>query len=303
MAFSYKTSISFGLVYIPIQLVATVINNRITFNQLDKKTGSRIRYKKTCDECDGKEVPPEDIVKAYEYEKHRYVIFDDEDLEKIKSDKDKSIVIEQFVNYDEIPSVYYNKPYYVLPSGADKAFLLLIKAMEEQNKVGIAKTVMGSKETLVAIIAKDGELTLNTMYFYDEIKERPKKEIDASVSSQELELANAIIKSMSSPFDPTKYKDEYTAKVLAAIEQKVAGKEITAPKESVGKIIDLMEALKLSLKPENLNKKETSAAKATSKSSTSPATKKSSSSSKTKKTAAKTPSKTTKKPAAVAKSK
>src|SRR5690554_6690684 len=141
MAFSYKSSISFGLVFIPIRLHNVIKSNDIGFNMLDKNTNSRIAYKRVAS-ASGEEVQQQDIVKGYQYEKDRYVIFDDSDFEKIKTKKDKSIVIESFVDIAEIDPVYYDKSYYVIPDGAEKAFILLKEAMEDEGKIGIAKTVL-----------------------------------------------------------------------------------------------------------------------------------------------------------------
>lgn len=131
MAYSYKGSISFGLVYIPITLHNTIKDNSIGFNMIDKKTMSRVKYKKTCSACDGREVKQEDIVKGYEYEEGKYVIFEDKDFEKIKSKKDKNITIEKFVDVSDVDPLYFDKPYYVVPTGAEKAYSVLLTAMEE----------------------------------------------------------------------------------------------------------------------------------------------------------------------------
>ncbi|MFW5780397.1 MAG: Ku protein, partial [Bacillota bacterium] len=132
MSFSYKSSISFGLVFIPIKLVNVIKSNDIGFNMIDKNSNSRISYKKVS-LATGEEVRQDDIVKGYQYEKDRYVIFDDNDFEKLKTKKDKSITIEAFVDIKEIDPVYYNKPYYVVPDGAERAFMLLKEAMEKEG--------------------------------------------------------------------------------------------------------------------------------------------------------------------------
>ena len=248
MAYSYKGSISFGLVYIPVTLHSTIKNNDIGFNMIDKKTMSRVKYKKTCADCDGREVRQEDIVKGYEYEEGKYVLFDEKDFEKLKSKKDKNITIEQFVNLAEIDPLYFDKPYYVAPTGAEKAFSVLLSAMEEEGKAAVAKTVLGTKETLIAIRAKDGQMLLNTLFFAEEVTKNPAKEIKNEASEAEIRMAKTIIESMTGKFEPEKYKDEYREKVLAAIEQKISGKEINSPRErSEGKVIDLMDALQKSL--------------------------------------------------------
>lgn len=230
MAYSYKGSLSFGLIYIPITLHSSVKSNDIGFNMLDRKTMSRVQYKKTCADCSGREVKQEDIVKGYEYEEGKYVVFDDSDFEKIKTPKDKNITIEAFVDAEEIDPIFYDKPYYVNPTGGEKAFALLLKAMESENKVGIAKTVLGNKETLIAIRVKNGKMLLNTLFFNDEIQTNPAKEIKEEVKPAELEMAKTIIGSMSGAFTPDKYKDEYQARVKQAIEAKISGKEIAMPR-------------------------------------------------------------------------
>lgn len=248
MAYSYKGSISFGLVYIPISLHNSIKENDIGFNMIDKKTMSRVKYKKTCADCDGREVKQEDIVKGFEYEEGKYVIFEESDFEKIKSKKDKNITIEKFVDLNQVDPLYFDKPYYVVPTGAEKAFTVLLKAMEEENKAAVAKTVLGTKETLILIRAKDGQMLLNTLFFEEEVTKNPAKEIKAQGSEQELKMAKAIIEGMTGDFNPEEYKDEYRAKIQEAIERKIAGKEIAAPKEKeIGTVANLMDALKKSL--------------------------------------------------------
>lgn len=249
MGYSFKGSISFGLVYIPVQLVGAVKNNDIGFNMLDKKTMSRVRYKKTCVDCGGRELKAEDIIKGYEYEPDKYIAFDDKDFEKIKSKRDKNITIESFVDLAEIDPVYFDKPYYVVPTGGEKAFAVLLKAMSEANKAGIAKTVLGSKETLILVRAKDGGMLLNTLFYADEVQKNPAKEIKEEGSAAELKIAKNIIETMSAPFKPESYKDDYREKLMKAINDKIAGKEIKKPKSAASgaKITDLMEALQKSL--------------------------------------------------------
>ncbi|MCD7728291.1 MAG: Ku protein [Clostridia bacterium] len=248
MAYSYKGSISFGFVYIPVTLHSAVKENTIGFNMIDKKTMSRVRYKKTCEDCGGREVKQEDIVKGFEYDDGKYVIFEDKDFEKIKTKRDKNITIEQFVDLAEVDPVYFNKPYYVVPAGAQKAFSVLLSAMENLGKAAVAKTVLGTKETLILIRSKGGQMLLNTLYFYEDITNNPAKELTETDSAAEVEIAETIIKGMAGSFQPEKYRDEYRLKVKEAIERKIAGKEVVSPKESSGgNIIDLMDALKKSL--------------------------------------------------------
>ncbi len=248
MAYSYKGSISFGLVYIPVTLHNSIKENDIGFNMIDKKTMSRVKYKKTCADCEGREVKQEDIVKGYEYEEGKYVIFEESDFEKIKTKKDKNITIERFVKLDEVDPLYFDRPYYVNPIGAEKAFAVLLEAMEQENKAAIAKTVLGTKETLILIRAKAGQMLLNTLFFEEEVTKNPAKDIKEKGSTAELKIAKAIIDGMTGEFNPEEYKDEYREKVQQAIEQKIAGKEIVSPKEkNVTTVANLMDALTKSL--------------------------------------------------------
>lgn len=255
MAYSFKGSLNFGFVYIPINLYSSIKDNDIGFNMIDKKTMSRVKYKKTCVDCGEREVSKDDIVKGFEYEEGKYVIFDDDDFEKIKSKKDKNITIEQFVNLDEVDPLYFDRPYYVVPTGGEKAFSVLLSAMESGNKAGIAKTVLGTKESLVLIRAKDGELLLNTLFFDEEVTKNPMKTNLAKANEKEVAIALQIIDSMTGKFEPEKYHDEYREKIQKAIEDKIAGKEIASPKEKPEKnIVNLMEALQKSL--ESVKKKK-----------------------------------------------
>ncbi len=248
MAYSYKGSISFGFVYIPVTLHKIIKSNDIGFNMIDKKTNCRVQYKKTCADCGGREVKQEDIVKGFEYEDGKYVIFEDKDFEKLKSKKDKNITIEKFVELAEVDPLYFETPYYVVPTGAEKAFVVLLKAMEEEGKAAVAKTVLGNKETLILIRAKDGQMLLNTLFFEEEVTKNPAKEITEKPSATELKMAKAIIEGMSGKFVPSEYKDEYRQKVQEAIERKIAGKQIVAPKENgTASVSNLMEALTKSL--------------------------------------------------------
>ncbi len=245
MGASYKGAIEFGLIYIPVNLTTAVSEQTIGFNLIHKKTGERIRYKKTCESCEG-EVRPEEIVKGYNYEGDRYVLFEDSDFEKIKTEKDKNIHIIQFIDISEINTVYFDKAYYVMPSGAFKAFSLLKRAMKETNKAGIAKAVLGTKEKLIALRPDRENMILNTLYFASEVKTAQPVQ-DVAAEPAELELAKTLIQNMTLPFKPEEYRDEYNEKLRAAIEQKIRGQEITAVSEKPAKVIDLMEALKQSI--------------------------------------------------------
>jgi len=250
MGISYKGAISFGLIYIPITLYNVIRTNDISFNLIEKNTMSRVKYKKTCLDCDNKEVKQSDIVKGYEYEEGKYVIFDNDDFEKIKSKKDKNITIEAFVNLSDIDPIYYDKAYYVVPdSGALRAFNLLLSSMEKEKKVGIAKTVLGTKEKLVAIRVKGGIMYLNTMFFNDEVMLVPYKAEKTKVEKQEVSLAITLLNSMTKKFQPEAYVDGYRKKIEEAIQAKIAGKQIVKKDEiEANQALDLMAALEASLK-------------------------------------------------------
>ena len=257
MAYSYKGAITFGLVFIPITLSLSVKEHDIGFNLLEKKTKSRVKYQKTCVDCNNKIVKSEDIVKGYQYEKGKYVVFSDEDFEKIKTAKDKNITIEQFVDIDEIDPIYFDKAYYVKPTGADKAYHVLLKAMESEKKAGIAKTVLGTKETLVLLRAHDGQMLVNTLYFHSEIQSAPAIE-KPKITKKEIDLAKNLIHQMSGKFEPEKYKDEYHIKLQKAIKRKIAGNEVVEGKQEKEpvRIINLMEALQKSLKSNTTTKRK-----------------------------------------------
>jgi len=243
-----KSVITFGMVAIPIAMHTATQDNDIHFNQLHKEDNSRIRYKKVCAHC-GKEIRTEDIVKGFEYDDDKYVVVTDEEIEKIKTEKEKSIQILHFAQLNQISPVYYDKTYQATPeAGGEKAFELLRAALMAEQKIAIGKTVMGTKDTLMAIIPREDGILISTMFYADDIKALQKPYASPEVSGQELEMAKTLINSMNTPFDPGKYQDEYQLKLRALIETKIAGKEVVAPApESAGKVIDLMEALKASV--------------------------------------------------------
>jgi DNA end-binding protein Ku len=244
------------MVAIPIAMYTATQDNDIRFNQLHAEDNSRIRYKKTCAHC-GKEITSKEIVKGYEYDKDKYVVITDEDIEKIKTEKEKSIQILHFTQLNQISPVYYEKTYQASPeAGGEKAFELLRSALMAEQKIAIGKTVMGSKDTLMAIIPREEGILISTMFFADEVKEIQKQYTKPEVASQELDMAKLLINSMDTPFDPSKYKDEYQIRLRELIESKISGKEVIAAEpESAGKVIDLMEALKASV--EKAKNKET----------------------------------------------
>ena len=251
----WSGAISFGLVNVPVKLYSAVNKKTVRFHQLNGRTGHRIAQKRT-DAQTGDEVAFEDIVKGYELTKDRYVVITPDELETLDPVKSRSIDIEDFVDLADIDPVYYDHPYYLVPDkGAAKAYGLLLDAMRESGKVAIAKVVIRSKEQLVAIRPARGDvLMMETMIFADEvvppdsIDDLPAAD-DLNVSDRELKMAQQLIESLTSDFEPEKYKDEYREKVLQMIERKASGEEITVQPEAPqpARVPDLMAALEASL--------------------------------------------------------
>lgn len=265
MAYSFKGNLSFGFVYIPVTLHLVIKDSRVSFRLFDQKTKSKIQYKKTCIDCDGREVKNEDIIKGFEYEDGKFVMVSEDDFEKIKTTKDKSITIEQFISLSEVDPIYYDKSYFIVPTGAEKAYSLLVKAMKNEKKAGLGKTVLGTKESLVLIRPQNDYLVLSTLFFQEEIKEYPHKIEKVSLQTSEIHLAKMLINEMTNSFNPHLYHDEYAKKINKLIEMKIKGNKIIAPKEKKeNHIRDLMDALQTSLnqinneKPKKRNSKKKS---------------------------------------------
>ena len=248
MAVAHKGSISMGLVLIPVGLYKTTVDNDIHFNQLCKDSKQRVQYKKYCRHCD-KEVTSEDIIKGYEYEKGKYVVMTNEELERIKTKKDKTIHIIQFAKMSEINMIYHEKDYYAVPeSGAEKAYELLRQALLQQRKVAIAKTVMGTNEKLLVLYPTKEGIIVKTLYYQDEITTMPKSVAKMKLDENELNMAKMLIENMTKPFEPAAFKDKYQEKLRNAIMKKIQGQEIVAVDTSgPSNVIDLMEALQKSL--------------------------------------------------------
>jgi DNA end-binding protein Ku len=250
----WSGAISFGLVNVPVKLYSAVSRKTVRFNQLNAETGNRIQQKRVDPET-GEEVGYDQIVKGYELTKDRYVVITPEELDALDPERTRTVDIEDFVDLDEIDPVYYDHPYYLVPDkGAAKAYGLLLGAMKEANKVAIARVVLRSKEQLVAIRPAGDVLMMETMLFHDEvvpaddIEDLPEgKELKAT--DRELKMAQQLIDSLTSEFDPTAYRDEYREKVLELIEMKASGQEIAVQPEAPepAKVPDLMAALEASL--------------------------------------------------------
>jgi DNA end-binding protein Ku len=240
-------------VNVPVKLYSAVSKKTVRFNQLHAEDGFRIQQKRVCSK-DGEEVPYENIVKGYEISPDRYVMVTPEELDALDPAKTRTIDIEDFVDLEDIDPLYYDHPYYLVPdTGATKAYKLLLAALEETNKVAIARVVIRSKEYLTAIRPANGLLTMETMLFSDELvspdtlDELPDEDVEAT--KREIDMARQLIDSLSSEFDPSKYRDEYRERVLDLIERKAGGEEITLQPlpEQPTQVPDLMAALEASL--------------------------------------------------------
>jgi DNA end-binding protein Ku len=249
----WRGAISFGLVNVPVKLYSAVSKKNVQFNQLHEKDGARIRMKRFCVDED-EEVPYEEIVKGYEISPGRYVVITPEELEALDPKKTRSIDIEDFVDLDEIDPLFYEHPYYLAPdTGATKPYKLLLEALKTTNKVAIARVVIRSKEYLTAIRPAGDVLTMETMLFHDElidptdIEELPDEDVHAT--EREVDMARQLIESLSTDFEPAKYRDEYRDRVLDLIERKAEGQEVAVAvePEAPAAVPDLMAALEASL--------------------------------------------------------
>jgi DNA end-binding protein Ku len=265
----WKGSISFGLVNIPIALYPATRKEEFTFRLLRKSDLSPVNYKRVA-EKDGKEVPWDQVVKGYEYEKGKYVLLKDEDFQRVDLEATQTVDIQDFVDLDEIDPMFFYKPYYLEPQkGGDKAYALLRDSLQESKKVGIAKVVIKTRQYLAGVKPEDGALVLELMHFAEELADTSKLHIPkkVEVGKREMNMATQLIDSMSSKWSPEKYRDEYREALMEVIEEKVeaGGKEIEEkPKKQpkATKVIDLVEVLQKSLEQSGAGKKKATAKRA-----------------------------------------
>jgi DNA end-binding protein Ku len=260
----WKGSISFGLVNIPIALYPATRREDLTFRLLRATDLSPVNYKRVA-EADGKEVPWDEIVKGYEYEKGKYVVLKDEDFQRVDLEATQTVDIQDFVDEEEIDPMFFYKPYYLEPQkGGDKAYVLLRDALADSKKVGIAKVVIKTRQYLAGVKAEDGVLVLELMHFAEELAEADKLRVPKKTEpgKRETNMAKALIDSMSSKWNPEKYRDDYREALMEVIEKKVeaGGKQIeTKPKKAPKptKVIDLVSVLQKSLEQTGAKKKTT----------------------------------------------
>ena len=261
----WKGSISFGLVNIPIALYPATRKEELKFRLLRAKDLSPVNYKRVA-EADGKEVPWGEIVKGYEYEKEKFIVLKDEDFQRVDLEATQTIDIQDFVDVEEIDPMFFYKPYYLEPQqGGDKAYVLLRNTLAQSNKVGIAKVVIKTRQYLAGVKAEDGVLILELMHFAEDLAKSDKLNVPKKLElgKRELDMAKALVDSMSSKWNPEKYRDDYRDALMEVIEEKVesGGKKIEEKpkqKKASTKVIDLVAVLQESLaKTEGAKKKQT----------------------------------------------
>ena len=250
----WSGSISFGLVNIPVKLYSAVSRKNVRFNILDAETGTRVKQKRVNPDT-GEDVPYDRQIKGYELGEGRYVTVSDEELASLDPVAGRTIDLQEFVLQSEIDPVFYDSAYYLAPDPvAKKAYALLVHAMEEADRVGVARFVMRTKQYLAAMRVRDGKLMLSTMVYADEVNAAEDidglEDIDdVELTDAELAMAEQLIDSLAQPFEPAKYEDNYRNQVLDLIDRKAAGEEIvvTAEGPAPEKVVDLMAALEASV--------------------------------------------------------
>lgn len=246
----WKGAISFGLVHVPVKLYTATEKKDVKFNYLHEKCKTPVKNQRVCPVCEA-EVTMDEIVRGYEYEKGKYVVIKDEDLENIPMEFTKSVDIVDFVDLKEIDPIYFDKTYYLAPNGGEKAYELLKKSMEETGKIAVAKVVLRNKQSLAVLRVNQNIIIMETIFYPDEIRSAelvPEMHYKVNLHENEIKMAHSLIQSLSAPFNPEKYTDDYRQALMDVIQSKIAGREVEIPdKPEVGKVVDLMEALKASI--------------------------------------------------------
>jgi DNA end-binding protein Ku len=262
----WSGTISFGLVSVPVRMFPATESKELRFHFLDKKDLAPIAYEKVRRD-DREPVDPDEIVRGFEIEKGRYVPLDDEDLDRLDIELTHSIDICDFVSLEEIDPVFFRKAYYLLPAkGAEKPYRLLVRALDETGKVGIAKVVIRNKQHLACLRPYDGVLLLETMYYPDEVRNPQSLDGEletAKLQKAEVEMAKSLVENLSEPFKPEKYNDDYRKELLELIRAKAEGQPLPEPsEEKEGEVVDLMAALRESVERTKKQRKKTSKRKA-----------------------------------------
>ena len=245
----WKGHLTFGLVSFPVKLYSAARSESISFNQLHKTDGSRVRQVLYC-AAEDKPIPRTEIVKGYEYEKDRYVVIDDEEIKKVAPQTAKVMEIQEFVKADAVDPIYLETSYYMAPDeGGEKPYALLFEVLKKSGYMGIAKVTMHNREHVVILRPGANGVLLHTMYYNHEIRKVDEFRTDLSlVKEKELALAQSLVEALAAEFEPDKYKDTYRENLLQMIESKKEGREVVAtPEPRQEKVVDILEALKASL--------------------------------------------------------
>ncbi|MBN9225845.1 MULTISPECIES: Ku protein [Legionella] len=264
----WKGEISFGLVSIPVSLYSIEEQNDLKFHLLDKKTKSRVHYQRVSEKT-GKEVPWEHIVKGFEFEKDRYIVVDEKKFEKASPDLFKAINIEEFVDFQEIDSLYLIKPYYLIPESKNKkAYVLLRESLKKTNKAGVAKVIIRTKESICLILPHQDALLLYLIHFKDEIREEtemdlPKEDFkNYKISASEIKMAVTLINEMTTKWQPEKYHNEYRDTLKKWLDQQIAKQPVIKEEdaaeiaeESSADVADFITLLKESMKKKKSTEK------------------------------------------------
>lgn len=248
----WRGAINFGLISIPVRLFSATEEKTLRFNMLHKEDDGRVSFNRTCKVCGKDNLQKDDLVRGFEYEKGMYVKFDDEELENVQIETSHTVEVVHFTPNEQIDPIYYLKSYFLAPDELGvKAYGLLRKVLNETDKVAVTKVAIRDKERLGTLRVRDNVLVLETMYWPDEIREARFPELDRDIEPSEADrkTANLLVDNLTEDFDPAQYTDRYREAVLAAVEQKIEGKEIVAPEapEEAPQVVDLTEALKRSL--------------------------------------------------------
>lgn len=245
----WKGHLTFGLVSFPVKLYSAARAESISFNQLHKSDGSRIKQVTFC-QAEDKPIPRSEIVKGYEYEKDRYVVIDEEDIKKVAPKTAKIMEIVEFVKTGEVDPIYFETSYFLAPDEAgEKPYALLFEALRSTGYVAVARLAMHNREHIVILRPGKHGVVLHTMYYNNEIRKVEEFRTDTTlVNPKERELAHLLIESLAAEFDPSKYQDNYRSNLLALIDAKKSGHEVVeTPAPHEAKVIDILEALKQSL--------------------------------------------------------
>jgi DNA end-binding protein Ku len=244
----WSGAISFGLVSVPVRMYSATESKELRFHFLHKDDLQPIGYDKVRKDT-GKHVDPDDVVRGFEIEKGKYVPIEDEDLDRLDIELTHAIDILDFVDLEEIDPIYFRKAYYLAPQdGAGKPYRLLVRALDETGKVGIAKVVIRNKQHLAALRAHDGVLVLETMYYADEVRKPESVNGGTRLKKAEVEMAKSLVENLSGSFKPEKYDDTYRKELLDLIRSKAKGKKLPEPQEEEeAEVVDLMAALRESV--------------------------------------------------------